>query len=170
MPLRTESRRLGPRFLGPFPISKVINPSAVCLRLPGYMKVHPTFHVSRVRPLAAASAPPPRLVEREPAYTVRSLLQSRRHGRMIQYPVDWEGYDDSYRSWVPSRWILNPSLVTEFHHLHSDQPGPRRGRPCRREVASAKGPPLHCALASTPPAPASAASTLADASDASTEY
>ncbi|KAM9777047.1 uncharacterized protein ACBT44_001851 [Syngnathus typhle] len=100
------------------------------------MKVHPTFHVSRVRPVfesalapAPVPPPPPQLVEGGLAYAVHSLLRSRRRGLGFQYLVDWEGYDDAHRSWVPSRWILDRSLFTEFHRCHPDQPGPPRGRP-----------------------------------------
>ncbi len=41
-PLRVESRKLAPRFLGAFPISKVINTLAVRLRLPKSLRVHLT--------------------------------------------------------------------------------------------------------------------------------
>uniref|UniRef100_A0A8C5MFI7 Gypsy retrotransposon integrase-like protein 1 n=1 Tax=Leptobrachium leishanense TaxID=445787 RepID=A0A8C5MFI7_9ANUR len=48
--LNCPSRKLGPRFLGPFPIDRVVSSSAVRLRLPVEYKVHPVFHVSLLHP------------------------------------------------------------------------------------------------------------------------
>ncbi|XP_061157614.1 uncharacterized protein LOC133169427 [Syngnathus typhle] len=62
LPQRKGSCKLAPHFVGPFPIQKVISPSAVRLLLPESMKVHPTFHMSRVRPVfesALVPVPPP---------------------------------------------------------------------------------------------------------------
>lgn len=49
--LRAESKKLAPRFLGPFSIQDILNTVTVRLALPRSMKVHNVFHVSHVRPV-----------------------------------------------------------------------------------------------------------------------
>uniref|UniRef100_A0A3P9JS16 Gypsy retrotransposon integrase-like protein 1 n=1 Tax=Oryzias latipes TaxID=8090 RepID=A0A3P9JS16_ORYLA len=67
IPLKGGSRKLHPRFLGPFTITKVVNPVAVRLDLPSTLKVHPVFHVSKLKPVRESclqttdlEPPPPR--------------------------------------------------------------------------------------------------------------
>ena len=51
LPLKVASRKHAPRFFGPFEIEAIINPCAVRLRLPPSPRVHPTFHVSLLKPV-----------------------------------------------------------------------------------------------------------------------
>ena len=103
LPLPTVSRKLAPRYVGPYTIDRVINPSALCLQLPSSLKVHPVFHVSQVKPVAdcdlslSAAAPlPPRTLES--GDLVNRILAVRRRGRGFHYLVDWVGYGPEDRT------------------------------------------------------------------------
>ncbi|KAI3363739.1 hypothetical protein L3Q82_001203 [Scortum barcoo] len=68
LPLHVDTRKLAPRFVGHFPVSKVINPVSVQLKLPRSLRVDPTFHISKLKPvwespLVPPTKPPPKMVD-----------------------------------------------------------------------------------------------------------
>uniref|UniRef100_A0A8C6KLF6 Gypsy retrotransposon integrase-like protein 1 n=1 Tax=Nothobranchius furzeri TaxID=105023 RepID=A0A8C6KLF6_NOTFU len=121
--LKDTSKKLSPRFIGPYTICEVISPWSVRLSLPPSLKIHPVFHVSLIKPVsssslcpASASDPPPpvRLADGSMGYRVRRLLDARPRGRGRQFLVDWVGYGPEHRQWIPGSWIDDPSLIREF--------------------------------------------------------
>lgn len=104
---------------------------ALKLQLPRSMRVHPNFHVSKIKPvhknplLPPCPPPPPQvMIEGGHVYAVRHLLRPRKRGRGLQYLVDWEGYGPQ----EPHCHIVDPQLIWNFHLRHSEQSTLRRPR------------------------------------------
>ena len=154
LPLPTFSHKLAPRYVGPYSIEKVINPSALRLHLPPTLTIHPVFHVSQVKPVAtsdlsppAPAPPPPRTLESgDLVWEVNRILAVRRRGRGFRYLVDWVGYRPEDRTWVPRSYFADPVLLEDFYQANPLAIGQSPG------VSRREGGPVAGAAVATPPA------------------
>jgi hypothetical protein len=105
--LKGTSRKLKPRWLGPFTISKVVNKASVRLELPPAIRLHPVVHVSQIKPFEEdprweqRNTPPPPIVDDtgNVTYNVEQILAhqverktARQRKAGYKYLVKWEGY------------------------------------------------------------------------------
>jgi hypothetical protein len=130
-----RSAKFAARFVGPMPITRVINDNAYELALPGQLRIHPVQNVSKLRrwiasPDAFASRPqpharpPPDAVDAagRADYEVERILAQRRTGRAgrsVEYLIKWLGYPNEDCSWVSSHNVKSPRLVKEFLESHN---------------------------------------------------
>ncbi|KAI3370277.1 hypothetical protein L3Q82_025062 [Scortum barcoo] len=137
LPLQVPSHKLAPRYIRPYVVEKIINPSSVRLKLPPSLRIHP--NLPRLPPqafhfLVSFARPPtpllPQLIDGHPAYLAKEVLDVRRRGRGYQYLVDWEGYGPEERSWISRKLILGDVLLIDFFSKHPDKPGRPPGGVC----------------------------------------
>jgi hypothetical protein len=113
----TLSRKFKQRYIGPFPIERVISPVSYRLTLPAAFKIYPVFHVSLLKayttPLSVPPPPKP-LDEEDNQWEVEQLIRKRRSrtGR-TEYLVRWTGFGPEDDSWV-SASDIDPDLITAF--------------------------------------------------------
>ena len=147
--------KLTSRFVGPFKITRVINPNAYEIELPPQLRIYPVQNISKLRRYLPSPPrfstrpqplhrPPPECID--PAggetYVVERILAQRQVKRRQEYLIKWEGYPSEESSWEPRSNLHCPDKLAEFEaqQLHvrdanalasavlaltSDPPGPQ---------------------------------------------
>ena len=120
------SRKLNPKFCGPFPVTEKITDVTFRLELSEPMKargIHDAFHVSLLKPFKPDKfnrydkpLPPVRIEDGVEFYEVEKILSSKKIRGKQNYLVKWKGYPDSENSWVPRQDILegSPDLLRDY--------------------------------------------------------
>jgi len=127
--------RLSPKLLhcqlGPFKIECQVEPLAYRLKLPyGMRQLHPVFNMVKLstaledlilgRKLQAL--PPPIVVDREPEWEVKEILDSCWHWRRFQFLIKWKGFSREHNSWEVTSDVKAPNLVMEYYWKHPATP------------------------------------------------
>lgn len=113
------TRKLAPRFIGPFEVLERIGPVAYRLALPAVMhRIHPVFHVSLLKPFVgdadAQPVVPPIVLEDGEHFEVEAILDRRTNRRRREYLVKWVGYGEEHNSWEPRSNFDDKTFVDEF--------------------------------------------------------
>ena len=120
------TRKLRQRFLGPFPISKVISPVAYELLLPGTMNVHPVFHVSKLRTANSPDAPMdviPARTDEQQEYVVERIIDHKidvfplryKSGPCLLFKVRWAApFTEKDDSWEPFILLKNVDALNNY--------------------------------------------------------
>ncbi|XP_063819155.1 LOW QUALITY PROTEIN: uncharacterized protein LOC135057187 [Pseudophryne corroboree] len=126
--LRVPSMKFAPRFIGPYSVEQMINPVAYKLKLPAYLRIPNSFHISLLRPLILnrfqkSSPESPRVYTRRGVeFEVNKIVDSRQRYGHIQYLIDWKGYGPEERSWVNASDVHAPRLISAFHRDNPSKP------------------------------------------------
>ena len=111
------------KFAGPFSIVEKLFKDVYKLELPPEIKVHPTFHVSLLKPFKEDTLwagrkqvirPQPELIGDHLEYEVEGILKSRNlKSKGKQYLVKWRGYHEKEATWIAARDLVNAKEVVE---------------------------------------------------------
>ena len=139
------TKKLLPRWLGPFRVEARIGEVAYRLALPASMKrIHPVFHVSKLALYKEGGRvqppPPPIELEGELEYTVENILDKRvrrvRNKQRTEYLVKWAGYGHEHNSWEPKRNMTNCAEILQTfenqYTKHNHPSGARRSKRLKR--------------------------------------
>jgi hypothetical protein len=132
----SQSRKLYPRFLGPFKIIKQVNDVAYKLDLPDHMKIHPVFHVNLIKPYIQGKTPmPPQpplpelidghyewevyriLSHRSVPYHTGAKGRSKGHtAHKTVYLVQWAAYPIEEATWEPATHLKNAQDAVDAYY------------------------------------------------------
>jgi hypothetical protein len=116
----TGSRKLLPRYIGPFKITQCIGAVAYQLELPRNMKCHNVFHVSLLKAFVPSDRhqplPPPLIIDDAYEYEVEQVLthKGNRQGKR-KFLVAWKGYPAEHNTWEPESNLTNcPEVLQQY--------------------------------------------------------
>ena len=124
------SRKLTPKRVGPFTITKVLGPVTFQLALPSTWKIHPVFHAALLTPYRTTKEhgpdytrpppiPTPDQDDESEEWEVESILNHRTRRNKKEFLIAWKGWPTSENSWEPESHLRNAQyLLRNYKSRH----------------------------------------------------
>ena len=119
------------RYIGPFSIIQVLNNVTYKLQLPKSMSVHPTFHVSLLKPYHDPAVihpsrlpqpPPPLVFKTHDEYFVEAILDKRTRRNKVEYLIKWQNYPSHDNTWEPKDNLTHcKEKLQEFEQAYAQK-------------------------------------------------
>jgi transposase InsO family protein len=144
--LKTASRKLSARAMGPFRVLEPVGSLAYRIQLPAECKIHPVFSVSLLEKYHRRAGdgeqleilPPPEIVDGEEEWEVEEILSSKNKGKAKKYLVKWVGYPADFNQWVPAADLRNaPEMVKDYQEKAGRRPN--TGEALQEDLEGSKG-------------------------------
>jgi hypothetical protein len=128
-----SSRKLLPRFIGPFSVIEQINTVAFKIDLPAGLRMHNVFHISLFRPYVEGksprSPPIPEVIKGEFEFIVQRIMKfriveedNRKAKKIREFLVRWKGYSAEHDTWEPEDNLHNClSILEKYKKEHQLQ-------------------------------------------------
>ena len=121
------SRKLGPKYIGPYKIEKVIGEGAYKLALPKALALYPVFHASQLRKYFDPEEFPERpkkhlqtdFVKKNKKLELEEVLNHRVKAGVLQYRVKWQGSTEE--AWIPAKKLENAhELILAYENKQAE--------------------------------------------------
>jgi len=122
-------KRLDYKRISPFEILAKIGESAYKLDLPPSIRIHNRFHISLLElyhhnkfPSQRTQPRPPIIIEREPEYELKEIIDSHLHYGKLLYRAKWTSYPHEHdKVWYPYDNFENADIAKQ--QFHQQYPG-----------------------------------------------